>query len=94
MQLDASCLARPRLAAARQLQRAGRWDLALDLLAAEPPDPSATALRAEILVDRHWWRLDRAEARTERDLLRDTATRLADELGIPWLLAELRGDPT
>jgi hypothetical protein len=65
MQLDVAYMARPRLAAARQLQRAGRWDLALDLLAAERPDPSATALRAEILVDRHWWRLDRAEeART------------------------------
>src|SRR5262245_7564679 len=31
----------------------------VDVLAAEPPDPSAT-LRADILVDRHWWCLDRA----------------------------------
>jgi hypothetical protein len=60
MLLDAPYMARPRLAAARQLQRAGQWDLAVDLLAAEPPDPTTAALRADILVDRHWWRLDRA----------------------------------
>jgi hypothetical protein len=33
---------------------------AVDVLAAEPPDPTAAALRADILVDRHWWCLDRA----------------------------------
>jgi hypothetical protein len=60
MLLDAPYMTRPRLAAARQLQRAGRWDLALQVLAAEPPDPAAAALRADILVDRHLWRLDRA----------------------------------
>jgi hypothetical protein len=38
--------------AARALQRAGQWDLALRQA---PPDP---ALRAEILTDRHLWRLD------------------------------------
>jgi hypothetical protein len=52
---------RPALAAARQLQRAGSWDLALDLLEDEPPDAAVAALRAETLVDRHWWRLDQAE---------------------------------
>jgi hypothetical protein len=58
MLLDAPYMKRPRLAAARQLQRAGHWDLAVDVLAAEPPDPTAAALRADILVDRHWWCLD------------------------------------
>lgn len=53
-------MTRSRLAAARQLQRAGQWDLAVDVLAAEPPDPTVAALRADILVDRHLWRLDRA----------------------------------
>jgi hypothetical protein len=60
MLLDAAYTVRPQLAAARQLQRAGRWDLALQVLAAEPSDPTSAALRADILVDRHWWRLDRA----------------------------------
>lgn len=40
---------------ARTLQRAGRWDLAL---AQVPPGPAGAALRAEILTDRHLWRLD------------------------------------
>lgn len=39
------------------LHRAGRWDEALAALPAE-----AHAQRAEILVDRHWWRLDDAGA--------------------------------
>jgi hypothetical protein len=37
---------------------------------------------------------DALPAGTERDLLRDSATRLAGELGLSWLLAMLRGDPT
>jgi hypothetical protein len=45
------------LAAAVQLQRAGRWDLALAALPVEPVGRAAD-LRAEILVDRHLWRLD------------------------------------
>src|SRR6266545_1942127 len=184
MLLDDPYMSRPRLAAARQLQRVGQWDLAVDMLAAEPPDPTTAALRAEILVDRHWWCLDRAAeaqqavtgltedhsnsalaalldaqlrytramfgtqfgldpgpddallaeqafrqatddarlrsslylraalgarphvasaqatladalpAGAERDVLRDTATRLAGDLGLSWLLAMLRGDPT
>jgi hypothetical protein len=45
---------------ARALQRAGYWDRALSVLPAK-----ATALRAEILTDRFWWRLgDPAEAET------------------------------
>jgi hypothetical protein len=40
---------------ARALQRAGRWDLALDVL-----EPEAVALRAEILTDAFWWRLEGA----------------------------------
>ena len=38
---------------ARTLQRAGRWDEALATLTTD-----AFAARAEILTDRHWWRLD------------------------------------
>jgi hypothetical protein len=41
--------------AARTLQLAGQWDLALDAL---PAGDRAAALRAEILVDRHLWRVD------------------------------------
>jgi hypothetical protein len=40
---------------ARALLRAGLWDCALDVL-----DPGASALRAQILTDRFWWRLDGA----------------------------------
>src|SRR5262245_61826732 len=51
----------PNLPAARQLQRAGLWAAALDLLH-EPhgtgDGAAVRALRAEILVDRHIWRLD------------------------------------
>jgi hypothetical protein len=52
----------PLLASARQLQRAGRWDQALDVLAAAD-DPAARDLSADLLADRHSWRLDdRTEA--------------------------------
>jgi hypothetical protein len=50
---DATYLAQPDLAPACHLRRAGQWDAALGLL---PPD--AAPLRAEILVERHIWRLD------------------------------------
>ena len=48
----------PHLAAARRLQRAGDWDAALRLT---PDDADGAVLRAEILVDRHTWRLDPAD---------------------------------
>lgn len=41
------------VAVARHLHRAGQWDAALALLGDHSPE-----LRAEILVDRYWWRLD------------------------------------
>lgn len=44
-----------RLAVARRLQRAGEWTAALR---ATPQDADGAVLRAEILVDRHTWRLD------------------------------------
>jgi hypothetical protein len=37
---------------------------------------------------------DALPAGTERDLLRDIATRLAGDLGLCWLLAMLRGELT
>jgi hypothetical protein len=45
------------VASARYLQRVGRWDLALAALPTQPAGMVAE-LRAEILVDRHLWRLD------------------------------------
>ncbi|QKG19086.1 hypothetical protein ACTIVE_0722 [Actinomadura verrucosospora] len=58
--------------AAHALKRAGLWDLALDLL----PD-AATALRAEILTDRFFWKLDDpAEAESAvAELSREDAAR-------------------
>ncbi|MFF4508054.1 hypothetical protein [Streptomyces sp. NPDC001401] len=47
-------------AVARMLHRMGRWDEALAVLPA-----GALAERAEILVDRYWWRLDGAAAADE-----------------------------
>ncbi len=52
-------------------------------LAARPHTAAAQATLADALP-----------AGAERDLLRDTATRLAGELGLSWLLAMLRDDPT
>jgi hypothetical protein len=43
---------------ARLLQRLGHWDDALTVLADRCP--GAAGVRAEILVDRFWWRLDQA----------------------------------
>ena len=50
---DAAYLARADLAPACHLRRAGQWNAALALVPAD-----ADALRAEILVERHVWRLD------------------------------------
>jgi hypothetical protein len=54
---DVTYMHSPRLAAARYLQRAGQWDLALESMR-EADSGASPALRAEILVDRHAWRLD------------------------------------
>jgi hypothetical protein len=55
-----SHLTRADLAPAHHLRRAGQWDAALALVFGT--DPEAAALRAEILVERHMWRLDPADA--------------------------------
>jgi hypothetical protein len=47
------------LTAARLLHRMGCWDDALAALPGQTAD--STAMRAQILVDRFWWRLDQAE---------------------------------
>lgn len=60
MTTDATYIMDGGTAVARMLHRMGRWDEALAML---PPD--ALAERAEILVDRHWWRLDGGAAAEE-----------------------------
>ncbi|MEU0965964.1 hypothetical protein ABZ357_11250 [Streptomyces sp. NPDC005917] len=60
MTTDAAYMMDGGPALARMLHRAGRWDEALALLPAEAP-----AERAEILVDRFWWRLEGAAAAEE-----------------------------
>ena len=60
MTADATYTMNGRLAVARMLHRTGRWDEALALLPAD-----ALAQRAQILVDRYWWRLDGAAAAVE-----------------------------
>ncbi|MEU6323457.1 hypothetical protein [Streptomyces sp. NPDC047009] len=57
MTTDATYMMDRGPAVARMLHRVGRWDEALAVL---PTD--ALAERAEILVDRYWWRLDGAAA--------------------------------
>ncbi|MFF4803394.1 hypothetical protein ACFY1U_34165 [Streptomyces sp. NPDC001351] len=60
MTTDATYIMGGGTAVARMLHRMGRWDEALAML---PTD--AVAERAEILVDRYWWRLDGAAAAEE-----------------------------
>jgi hypothetical protein len=52
---DATYFAASDLAPARHLQRAGQWDTALAIV---PDTPEGRLLRADILVDRQFWRLD------------------------------------
>lgn len=75
MKPDETYRSRPALASARYLQRAGHWDEALAVLGA---DPLAAQLRAEILTDRHQWRLDdRTEALEAIDAIRTENPELA-----------------
>ncbi|MEV0663696.1 hypothetical protein ACIBI3_20960 [Actinomadura luteofluorescens] len=53
MGLNTTYTARSAADAARSLKHAGRWDLALEL-----PGAETAALRAELLTDRFFWRLD------------------------------------
>jgi hypothetical protein len=55
MGFDTTYIVAPETNPARLLSRAGHWDQALALLPAE-----AAALRAQILTERFWWRLDEA----------------------------------
>jgi tetratricopeptide (TPR) repeat protein len=55
MLTDATYFAVPDLAPARHLQRAGQWDAALAIV---PDTSEGRLLRADILVDRQFWRLD------------------------------------
>lgn len=52
---DAISFAAPDLAPARHLLRAGQWDTALAIV---PDTSEGRLLRADILVDRQFWRLD------------------------------------
>src|SRR5690242_1314720 len=60
MATDVTYMAHGGTSVARLLHRMGRWD---EALAALPPD--AVAQRAEIAVDRFWWRLDGQAAAEE-----------------------------
>lgn len=90
-------LATAPLAVARHLQHAGQWDLAVDAVADLRTD-TATALRAEILVDRHAWCLDGVDAavaavarldQTDRPL----AVLLAGQLAYWQTVFGLGGEP-
>lgn len=72
MRLDEAYLDRPELAVVRHLQRAGRWDEALALLP-RTGSPDVAVLRADVLADRHQWRLDDpAEALAAVAAIRDS----------------------
>src|ERR1044071_3802338 len=60
MTVDATYTPHRASVATRVLWRAGHWDEAVATLASD-----ALAERAEILGDRHWWRLDDAGAAAE-----------------------------
>lgn len=53
MNMDTHYIVQAAEDAARSLKRAGLWDLALEV-----PGADSTALRAEILTDSFWWRLE------------------------------------
>jgi hypothetical protein len=55
MNMNTDYIVNPTEDAARALKRAGLWSLALDL-----PGADSVALRAEILTDGYWWRLEGA----------------------------------
>jgi hypothetical protein len=57
MGMNTNYIARFAEDAARSLKRAGLWDLALEL-----PGAETTALRADLLTDRFFWRLDQPAA--------------------------------
>lgn len=57
MDTNTAYIVNPAGDSARALTRAGLWDLALEL-----PGTVSTALRAEILTDRFWWRLEESAA--------------------------------
>src|SRR6266540_191859 len=59
---DDTYFANPALAPVRHLQRAGQWDRALDLI---KEDTKVDQLRAEILVERHVFRLDPVDEAVE-----------------------------
>jgi hypothetical protein len=88
---DATYLANPGLTPACHLRRAGQWDAALRLL-----PPEAAPLRAEILVERHVWRLDPpGEAITAARSLGEStlATLLLAQLEYWRQLFKLDGEP-
>ncbi|MBC6463744.1 hypothetical protein [Actinomadura sp. HBU206391] len=56
MNMNTTYMMNPVEDAARSLKRAGLWDPALDIAGAD-----STSLRAEILTDGFWWRLERSD---------------------------------
>lgn len=92
---DVTYIERADLAPARYLQRAGRWQAALDLIAGKD-DPVAAELRAEILVERHVWCLDKpddAHAAVKAVTNPALATMLTAQLEYWRRLFQLDGDP-
>jgi hypothetical protein len=88
---DDAYLADPGLAKARHLQRAGQWGAALELI-----DGNASELRAEILVERHVFRLDPVDEAVEAvDAIAGTAlaTLLKAQLEYWRQLLTLGGEP-
>lgn len=81
MTSDAAYMMDGGTAVARMLHRMGRWDEALALLPAD-----AVAERAEILVDRYFWRLDGAAAAEEAV----SALQPSDPVLAGYLTAQIR----
>ena len=89
-------LREPLLAAAGDLRRAGRWELALELLAGQllytgvlfslAPDDDAAALAAQVTL------AGALEPGDEWTTLFQAARHTADDLDLTWLRASLR-DP-
>lgn len=99
---DATYFADSDLSSARHLQRAGQWDAALTALPL-PDSPRKLLLRADILTDRHMWRLNEPDqALAAIEVIRDSQPQEARFLTAQleyWRrilrpgAAEISGDP-
>ena len=88
MMPDATYFSDPALAPVRHLQRAGQWDLALDLLGDKSAD-----LRAEILTEKFMWQLVPVDLAEVKAASPELAELLIAQISYWHKLFKLEGGP-